>query len=129
MTQEDKKLLLQDLCARLPYGVIVQGVFINYATDTDKILYEECDRQLNYQDLSRYESLKPYLRQMSSMTEEEKKEYELFANHCMCTSIGFIHFEVAPLIDWLNRKMFDYRGLIPKGLAIEVTENNNPYKN
>ena len=30
-------------------------------------------------------------------------------------------------LDWLNSKHFDYRGLILKGLAIAVTEDNNPY--
>lgn len=30
--------------------------------------------------------------------------------------------------DWLNAHHFDYRGLIEKDLAIEVTEENNPYK-
>ena len=51
---------------------------------------------------------------MSSMTEEERKEYELLANHCIVTSIGFIHLEVVPLIDWLNANHFDYRNLISK---------------
>ena len=36
--------------------------------------------------------------------------------------------DIVGLIDWLNKNMFDFRGLIPKGLAIEVTEDNNPYK-
>ena len=35
MTQEDKELLLKDLCARLPYGVKVESVFIN--TDTKNV--------------------------------------------------------------------------------------------
>ena len=47
---------------------------------------------------------------------------------CIVTSIGFIHLEAATLIDWLNAHYFDYRGLIEKGLAIEVTKENNPYK-
>ena len=122
MKQEDKELLFKDLCARLPYGVIVRGVFINYSTDKDKILYEECDRQLNYQDLSRYESLKPYLRPMSSMTEEEKEQIRDFWID------ADVKTHATQLIDFYNKYHFDYRGLIEKGLAIEVTEENNHYE-
>lgn len=115
MKPEDKKLLLQDLCARLPYHVIVK--------------YRDANVDLTkYVRSVKIEECKPYLRPMSSMTEEERKEYELLANHCIVTSIGFIHLEVAPFIDWLNAHHFDYRGLIKKGFAIEVTEENNPYK-
>ena len=65
---------------------------------------------------------------MSSMTEEERNEYELLANHCIVTSIGFVHLEAQILINWLNEHHFDYSCLIEKGLAIAVTEENNPYK-
>lgn len=65
----------------------------------------------------------------TALTNEEEKEYELLCNHCIVTSIGFIHLEAAPLIDWLNKHHFDYRGLIEKGLAIEVTKDfHNPYE-
>lgn len=123
MKEEEKQLLLKDLCGRLPYGVIVRGVFINYNKDKGKILYEECDKQLNYQDLSRYESLKPYLRPLSSMTEEEKLMYEGLM-------IGTDNVSyMLDVIDWLNAHHFDYRNLIERGMAIKVTEENNPYKN
>ena len=143
MTQEYKLLLFKDLCMRLPYGVKVHGVFLNYNKYKDKILYEECDEELNYEHLNRYESLKPYLRPMSSMTEEESKEfikvacyditesvngrhYEYYLNDCVCTvDAPTCNYEA---IDWLLRNHFDFRGLIPKGLAIEVTPDNNPYK-
>ena len=142
MKQEDKNLLLKDLCARLPYGVMchyncvaeygtivlhkancvnkLEGIIpfnehIGFMVDCDKIDALEGD-------------IKPYLRPMSSMTEEERKEYELLANHCIVNSIGFVYLEAAPFIDWLNAHQFDYRGLIERGLAIEVTEENNPYK-
>ena len=68
------------------------------------------------------ETFKPYLRPMSSMTEEENGEYELIANRCIYTSTGFIHLEAQFLIDWLNAHHFDYRGLIEKGLALEAPE-------
>ena len=136
MVLEDRDVLLKDLCTRLPYGVIVRGVFLNYSTDKGKILYEEYDKLLNYQDLNRYESLKPYLRPMSSMTKEERKEYEGFIIHREHINaqgqewdIDCFSFNSVPrLINWLNAHHFDYHELIDRGLAIEVTEENNPYK-
>ena len=107
MTQEEKDLLLKDLCARLPYGMKFQGEDSNvYTLDAANYFV------LQVEDMV----FKPYLRPMSSMTEEEWTEYE-----DMCDSFrgeGFYE-----LIDWLNEKHFDYRGLIEKGLAIEVPEN------
>lgn len=126
MTLEDKKLLLKDLCARLPYGVFVLDdmkrtykLVMGNAYLTD-LFYGDGD----YVDVP----IKPFLRPMSSMTKEERKEYELLANHCIVTSIGFIHLEATPLIEFFNENNFDYHGLIDKGLAIKVTEENNPYK-
>ena len=117
MKQEDIDLLFKDLCARLPYGVKVK--FAGYSGR------EDCT--LNVQHLSstyniEYLRMRPYLRPMSSMTEEEKLMYEGLM-------IGTDNVSyMLDVIDWLNKNMFDYRGLIEKGLAIEVTEDNNPYK-
>lgn len=122
-----KDLLLKDLAARLPYSVKcnVNGkVRTLTGIDIYGCRFEESDAFYGWNS----EDIKPFLRPMSSMTEEEKKEYELLANHCIVTSIGFIHLEAAPLIDWLNAHHFDYRNLVEKGLAIAVTEENNPYK-
>lgn len=136
MKQEENQLLLVDLCGRLPYGVIVRGIFINYNKDKDKILYEECDKQLNYQDLNRYESLKPYLRPLSSMTEEEKKELKTLFDAEEVTSDSICYLEggtlveylsrisysfCSEIIDWLNAHHFDYHNLIEKGLALEAS--------
>ena len=157
MTQEDKQLLLTDLCARFPYGVKVRGVFLNYNKDKDKILYEECDNVMRMQDLRRFDTLKPYLRAMADMTEDEKEELlksvfrrsdsklfkvtsngidalpvELPANSHMLFSVNSVNFNnrnINKYTEFLNRHHFDYRGLIKKGLAIRVTEKNNPYKN
>ena len=113
MTREDKQLLLVDLCARLPYGVKI-----------DKALYGSTT--LNERDIESFrkgfdDTLKPYLRPMSSMTEEEKLMYE---GLMMGTDNVSYMLDV---IGWLNKNMFDYRGLIPKGHAIS-TEVFNPYK-
>lgn len=125
MTKEDKQLLLVDLCARLPYGVKVEvknyrcnGEVRNVEIETLNVEHLTCP-------IERY---RPYLRPMSSMTKEEKKVYnDLLLN----TQVSEIYFpdceDMIPVFDWLNKKMFDYRGLIPKDLALS-TDEYNPYK-
>ena len=122
MTQEDKELLLQDLCARLPYGVIIQ---VKDWTDLDAELKIGHINRLQINDVE----LKPYLFPMSSMTEEEWEDCRKIR------MIGWAHggingtfINAGLIVDWLNRNHFDYRGLIEKGLAIPVTKENNPYK-
>ena len=109
MKQEDKELLLKDLCARLPYGVICRLSEPPYGETIEPLKIGGL-RNL----IEEKWDVKPYLRPMSSMTEEEE--------------IAFLNKENHEIYDWMNRHHFDYRGLIEKGLAIEVTEENNPYK-
>ena len=127
MKPEDKELLLIDLSARQPYGVCVH---IRYKEG------EPCYGKLTPRDIqwfidSNIENIKPYLRPMSSMTEEEKEEYKTL---CIEETFTFATwqkvkwYDTWKSIDWLNKHHFDYRGLIEKGLAIEVTEENNPYE-
>ena len=120
MEQEDKELLLKDLSARLPYKVNV----CLYEKETCILM--GIDRYEVYLDVDsdsfRIESIKPYLRPMSSMTEEERKIYIEISSHLCGETVA------KTMIDWLNKNHFDYRGLIPKSLAIPVTEVNNPYK-
>ena len=139
MKQEDKQLLLTDLCARLQYDVKV-----SYEGQVKEIQYiEPRYNELKLLDDSNYtigiEEIKPYLRPMSSMTDEEIIDFlsipdlsmvsERFINDIKSGSFSImVHMSnYARNIDWLNKNMFDYRGLIPKGLAIEVDEDNNPY--
>lgn len=122
MTQEEKQLIIRDLCTKLPHGVKVEVCIKDKnIKSVDCVKYDTVGTYIRLMDDEKF-SIKPYLRPLSSMTEEERKEYELLANHCIVTSIGFIHLEAAPLIDWLDMNKFDYRGLIPKGLALEATE-------
>ena len=119
MTQEDKNLLLKDLSARLSYKVNVclyeKETCILMGIDGDEV-YLDVDSDSFY-----VESIKPYLRPMSSMTEEEIKEFSVLG-------VG-IHLFKGPLIpsydtlDWLNKNHFDYRGLIEKGLALEAPKD------
>ena len=127
MAPEEKQLLLQDLCARIPHRTFVclnpgaynkpeicaltgvHGEQIHLDVDTDPF---------------RINNIKPYLRSMSSMTEEEKKEFQ--ACHC----IYELHPDFQPMMcnlanelnmfDWLLAHHFDFRGLIDKGLALEA---------
>ena len=125
MIQEDKELLLKDLCARIPYHP--KGLMINVCTG-DK--YEEW---LNYSTFTTFtatiftsgtNSCRLYLRPMSSMTEEEENEYLGIDNLSYSCPMAYAHFPASERIDWLNRYHFDYRGLIQKGLALEVPEFN-----
>ena len=147
MTQKDKELLLKDLCARLPYGVNVHRTYIwggeikeddgnIEINDLDSFIYESVEN-LNKQGCT----IKPYLRPMSSMTEEEGKEFNIITNGekgfyededgwVRCDNIhtkwGVWPKGCAEMIDWLNEHHFDYRGLIEKGLALEAP--NGMYK-
>lgn len=117
MTQEEKDLLLKDLCARLPYGVKVKS----YSERTVTLTLGNCDLiSMFYKDEDNW-YCKPYLRPLSSMTEEEKLEFSLVPIY------AFVHYNEIAKMDWLNEHHFDYRGLIDRELAIEVTEENNPY--
>ena len=143
MTKEDKELLLKDLCARLPYNVMVDYEGHIYmlneidpaCKDIDYITVRIQDEErLTCAKSVTIEKVKPYLRPMSSMTEEEKNIQKDYIYHFSGNSLpdyeGDFVFEdeVHEYIDWLNAHHFDYRGLIGKGLAMEAPEgtyNNN----
>ena len=127
MTQEDKELLLKDLSARLPYGVKVY-VGEDLAMTLKQIDYKGfCESWENEDFKCHSRWMLSYLRPMSSMTEEEKEEYCNLQTKFLCSS-QYPVTDAYELFDWLNARHFDYRGLIPMGLAIAVTEENNPYK-
>ena len=128
MTQEEKQLLLQDLCARLPYGVICKmwgskeenALEAKFTASDYASLESDSPYSLEY--------CKPYLRPMSSMTDEEKEElYEVSGLICYdglftCKKLAKKQSFIADTTDWLNAHHFDYRGLIEKGLALEAPE-------
>ena len=125
----DKDLLLKDLSARLGYGVMCQVDDGAAGLNDGKLVEIDISKELVRFDADYYwdayiDDVKPYLRPMSSMTDEEKKEYD----HRLECMFYDAMYDDAFAIDWLNEHHFDYRGLIEKGLAIEVTEENNPYK-
>lgn len=123
-TKQDKKLLFQSLCARLPYGVKVYNEPYTFNLDNFEVSSTISETIIKIIK----EGWKPYLRPMSSMTEEEEKEYWNIDNRSYSCPMDCAHIPASERIDWLNAHHFDYGGLIEKGLAIEVTEKNNPYK-
>lgn len=156
MTQEDKELLLKDLCARLLYGVnlsINGKKAILYGIDENTVIallngfdYKE---EFIVSVGNDVDEIKPYLRSMSSMTDEEKKELSkvidknlnyrdlsfldsgwtpwiLYDTDGIENYIGgerFYFNDMSCIYDWLNINHFDYRGLIEKGLALEAPKN------
>ena len=122
MTQEEKQLLLQDLCARLPYGVKCKAYdCINYPYNGDGFIIAIGQNYIettysSEEGIFPVGGVLPYLRPMSSMTEEEKNEH---FGRTMTIDIVQTSKEV---IHWLNKHHFDYRGLIEKGLALEAPE-------
>ncbi len=111
MTQEDKELLLKDLSARLPYGVMLRiaGHDVNLTTYNTWIYFGTTDEAREY--------IKPYLRPMSSMTKEEWAEYDSLSEACKESG----YYDV--IVDWLNSHHLDYRHLIEKGLALEAPKD------
>ena len=137
MTQEEKELLLKDLCARLPYEIKCQIDFDNENVAylgieryRDDIIVSVC---IETEEIGLYEEsaflypgdIKPYLRPMSSMTEEERQELSSLVNDdklltgdpgkTVCLHCGVV-------IDFHNSHYLDWRGLIPMGLALEAPE-------
>lgn len=123
MTQEEKRLLLQDLCARLPYGVMISvqgGEFDSYKYPYQLIAVSKfgLDRFCKvYHPIytpfgsPNIENIKPYLRPMESLTEKEEEEYE-----------EVIRGSFEKQLEFYLRKNLDFRGLIPKGLALEALD-------
>ena len=124
MKEEDKKLLLKDICASLPYLVKISiDSEICTLIDIDTELGDELNGETyhiigymhknNNYDFAALCQIKPYLRPMSSMTEDELYDYTL-----LLRSNGF----GPECWDWLNARHFDYRGLIENELALEAPE-------
>ena len=132
MTQEEKQLLFKDLCARLPYGVKYCRDSWNYEWDQEMSVVEvleDIDKEgyINYHKVYKVWDIKPYLRPMSSMTEEEKIElciisYAPDEMRALDEKLYVIQTNANNSTDWLNAHHFDYRGLIEKGLALEAPE-------
>lgn len=150
MSDEEYKILVTDLCSRLPHGVKVRvsgDWFYDELEQYDTELKigkpsNLLDVFVNQRGNSRNLTITPYLRPMSSMTEEERNEMKKM----LCPTgtgsfdeegliVPMSHFGdkiqydfMSRILEWLNARHFDHNGLIAKGLAIEVNEFFNPYK-
>lgn len=125
MTQNEKDLLLKDLCARLSYGIKVLCLrdFNHTCYNLKMIDIEDNEVYLTIDEpyTNRYaeiKTIKPYLFPLSSMTEEQNLEY---LQICMG---GNSYVPTSASFDWCDKNHFDYRGLIPMGLAIDATGLN-----
>jgi len=133
MTQQDKELLLKDLCARLPYGVKILHIGWNYELDDTlatvervvgidenwlytKVIDDHTGEEYREDEypIDTFDD-KLYLRPMSSMTEEEKADIEWYYRNSQVDKK-----DVSNCIDYFNSHYLDYRGLIEKGLALEA---------
>lgn len=123
MTKEDRQLLLIDISARLSYSVI--GRHREKDEYIATITPEGAFQNRSYNGWFDIETFKPYLRSMSNMT---KTEYEEYTDIKESASNILGRYKQIDKFDWLNSHHFDYRGLIEKNLAIEVDEDDNPYK-
>ena len=137
MTQEDKELLLKDLCARLSYGVKASY----YGAEEERETWDEIEGITldGCVDIGQYslpiERIKPYLFPLSSMTDKDLIKFlqikgmnlnsaELKTFRRGTTAIVSTLPSYSRHFDWLNAHHFDYRGLIEKGLAIDATGLN-----
>lgn len=141
MTREEKEqLLLKDISARLPYGVKVAYLFWDerkgeeyivpmavYSVNADGYmeLIGDVDEGGGHVEIDKYLM---YLRPMSSMKEEEESEYHSLCYPEWCGG-RYDYHNTRSSFEWLLEHHFDFRGMIEKGLAIEVNEDNNPYCN
>ena len=154
MKQEDKILLVKDLCSRLPYGVRVCHIASEFSGVLHDIsvlhMYEGNSDSDKYDSIVDYvadidffgdgypyeiEEFKPYLFPIASISSEQLKEVseilgkdvEVFDNYLNIvehTRDTFSYLELDALFDWFNKNHFDYRNLIEKGLAIDCTNLN-----
>ena len=143
MTQEEKDLLIKDLCARLPYGVVVEhcsgirgtlhDLFVHWCYDENDVMHDREAFTSTFFgdddcDISKF---KPYLFPLSSMTEAIKDEiyqetglYDIFENDQIHIEVGTNFADVFKLFNILNKYNLDYNGLIPLGLANDATGLN-----
>lgn len=131
MTQEEKDLLIKDLCARLPYEVKVQYEDGIFTLDHISAMYEEVKLNTPNNYTIDVLEIKPYLFPLESMSEEQKKKYNFWKHEIpVCHyEYGDVAEEVELLdspesVEYLIENHFDYHGLIPMGLAIDATGLN-----
>ena len=132
MTQEKKELLFIDLCDRIPYKTVCasrrfdKSILLGMEDDGATFSNVDCLGRPVYELLDIIEfDVKPYLRPMESMTEEERNEYlsiKMQETERVALSEVYRPEAISEIMDWLNAHHFDYRRLIERGLAIKAPE-------
>lgn len=136
MTQEEKNLLLKDLCGRLPYVTYVRIVEPGCLDKSESVTEGCVGGYLNTRMCQDYsideifeliesgDAVKPYLRPLTSMSEDEEIEFcmTVFDTVLRITEKKHTCLVSFEQINWLDAHHFDYRGLIEKGLALEAPE-------
>ena len=136
MTQEEKQLLVKDLSARLPYGVKFATKYESHKNNIYELIAvnKHCETVETFGAIWwNIEDIKPYLRPMESMTEKEKNEFIRFTSISMhrfrCEATDTEHwFNTWEEEDYLDAHHFDYRRLIPMGLALPATDGMYDFK-
>ena len=163
MTQEEKELLLKDLCARLPFHVKVAIDFegymevlpedenlqypyrknLNFILDYDNKTIEDISKEPHilyaYPCTERFamlrgytyeldygvpvEFIKPYLRPISSMTEDEIFQLGRLTGAASYNMLKGDYSSLKELLKYVYKNHIDYFSLIPMGLALEAPED------
>ena len=148
---ENKDLLIYDLAQRLLYGVKVDVNGLVMEPYSINVREGQCQFKKNaasdgyktiaIEDKHGNQVIKPYLKELSQMTPREYDDFKKMTGDRIFLDKDILdnthpntkdslyskHAVWDIAFNWLNKHHFDYRGLISKGLAIRVTEENNPY--
>lgn len=131
-----KTLELKDICGYLPYGLKFLSDY--FSTPHEIVSIDLTDNTADFSNNCGYTNkslgeVKPILRPMSDLTKEITHRGEKFVpllalDKLNCFPISDTD-KALRYYDKLNEWMFDYRGLISAGLAIDVnTLPENPYE-
>lgn len=128
MTQNEKDILLKDLCSRLPYGVKIAmpGLWDSKITiEPLKEIFKGDDGLFRVNGNGHcIEYIKPYLLPLSSMTEEQREEFDISMDMGYAAAYNAEINCANRMIDFFHKHHIDYRGLIPMGLAIDANGKN-----
>ena len=126
MIQEDKELLLKDICSRIPYGVKCQCfdektiATLTGVKSKSNLYFDELDWK-EFDGIVKIDYCKPYLFPMSSMTEWQERELEILMKNSIESCGMLTPYDCLEMERFFNENHLDWRGLIPKGLANDAT--------
>ena len=136
MTKEEKALLIKDICCRLPYDVEIEvcgkirgtlsiiNVWCLYKQDGES---DEIDDYISQVDFFHdghmldIENIRPVLMPFSKMTDEQKEEYCQLQQKIIYNPNGLVNEDIMEYMNWCYKNHLDVNGLIPKGLAKDMT--------